>query len=293
MIIYKILILILIFLFFVSISYFLFLCLNIKKEMGDISFFNKIWNNYKIIIIEFNTKVFKLKIKEKFIPLFYFLFTTIIGLILFFITKTFLFFLFVYGFLYYLPGFILNSMKRNRRAKIEKQLISALIFIGNAMKAGLDIVQGLELAIKSLDAPIKEEFEDVLKEYHLGLSLEDSLINMRERINSNAIDTFVTSIIIQRETGGDVTKIIEQIVSSVRETYKLENKVKTLTSQGRIQAIIVIMLPWGLGGILLAIQPDFMLPMFKTTLGATLLGVLVFWQVIGMLVIKKITTIDV
>ncbi|MDR0676600.1 MAG: type II secretion system F family protein, partial [Elusimicrobiota bacterium] len=264
--IYKYLAILFFFGFGVLIFYFILSHIKIKKDIGEISVFEKNWIKYKNTILEFNFKVGKIKLKEKFIPIIYIIITFIFGFILYLITKTFLFFIFVFGFLYYLPGFILNTIKRNRRAKIEKQLVSALIFLGNAMKAGLDIVQGLELAIKNLEPPIQEEFIEVLKEYHLGTSLEEGLINMRQRIQSKPIDTFVTSIIIQRETGGDITKIIEQIISSVRETYKLEKKVQTLTSQGRIQAIIVTMLPWILGGILLAIQPDFMLPMFKTTL---------------------------
>ena len=119
------------------------------------------------------------------------------------------------------------------------------------------------------------------------------MINLKNRIKSTAIETFVTSIIIQREAGGDVTKIINQIIYMLRETGKLEDKVKTLTSQGKIQSMIVISLPWALGALLVFIQPDFILPMFKTHIGTTLLGFLVIWQVIGMILIKKITTIDI
>ncbi len=273
--------------------YFIIQHLKFKKQMKELTFFGKMWETYKANISEFNSKFFKFKLKPHLIPFLYISFATFFALILLVLTRTFLFFIFVFGFLYYMPGFLINLVKRNRRIKIEKQLISALIFIGNAMKSGLDIVQGLELSLYNLDDPIKEEFETVLKEYHLGSNLEEAFLHMKERIKSTSIDTFVTSIIIQRETGGNVTKIISQIVSSIRETQKLENKVKTLTSQGRIQSIIVGMLPWGLGGVLFAIQPDFMMPLFTTTVGATLLGIMVFWQIIGLVVIKKITTVDV
>lgn len=291
--IYMFLFLVSCFLFVSFLSYYIINHLKFQKQIKEVTFFEKIWETYKANILEFNSKFFKFKLKSHLIPFLYIFFATFFALILLIVTKTFLFFIFMYGFLYYMPSFIVELVKRNRRIKIEKQLISALIFIGNAMKSGLDIVQGLELSLYNLDDPIREEFENVLKEYHLGSKLEEALLNMKNRVKSMAIDTFVTSIIIQRETGGNVTKIISQIVSSIRETQKLENKVKTLTSQGRIQSIIVGILPWGLGGVLFAIQPDFMIPLFTTTIGATLLGIMVFWQIIGLVVIKKITTIDV
>jgi tight adherence protein B len=273
--------------------YVVFFYVSNTKLKGETSIFERIWNKYKYSIVEFNNKVFKFNIKVIFVPYFYILVINVLGIILYIVTKTSILWIFFWFLLYFLPNIVLQSIQRNRTKQIEKQLVPALIFLGNALKAGLDIVQGLELAIKSLEPPISEEFQQVLKEYHLGITLENALINMRDRVKSTPIETFVTSIIIQRDTGGDVTKIIEQIVYTVRETYKLEGKISTLTAQGRVQAIIVISLPWVLGGLLLAIQPEFMLPMFRNALGTTLLGFLVIWQVIGIFVIKKITTIDV
>ncbi|MCP4481866.1 MAG: hypothetical protein GY817_03490 [bacterium] len=265
----------------------------ISRLKGDISVFEKVSNNYKSSIIRFNSKVFKLKFKENFIPYVYLLIVNFIGLISYFMTKTPIMWIFFMFLLYYFPEFILNTIQKRRIAKIEKQLVSALIFLGNALKAGLDIVQGFELAVDSIDEPISEEFDQILQEYHLGVPLEEALSGFRDRVESIYVETFVTSIIIQRESGGDVTKIIEQIIHTVRGSYRLQGKVKALTAQGRIQAIIVVSLPWVLGGLLLAIQPDFMLPMFRTTLGMILLSVLVILQFIGILVIRKVVTIEV
>lgn len=289
----KIIAIMLFFMFAGLLFYVVFFYVSNTKLKGETSIFERIWNKYKYSIVEFNNKVFKFNIKVIFVPYFYILVINVLGIILYIVTKTSILWIFFWFLLYFLPNIVLQSIQRNRTKQIEKQLVPALIFLGNALKAGLDIVQGLELAIKSLEPPISEEFQQVLKEYHLGITLENALINMRDRVKSTPIETFVTSIIIQRDTGGDVTKIIEQIVYTVRETYKLEGKISTLTAQGRVQAIIVISLPWVLGGLLLAIQPEFMLPMFRNALGTTLLGFLVIWQVIGIFVIKKITTIDV
>ncbi len=288
--------------FFAILSFFAFFFLFVriistsviaKKLKGETSVFEKIWTKYCDDIKAFNSKIFKIKLKEKIIPYFYILAVNFVGFIVLLITKTAIMWIFFIFLLYFFPRFVLNNIQKRRTTKVEKQLVSALIFLGNALKAGLDIIQGIELSLESLEPPIRDEFAQILKEYNLGVSLEDALVSMRERLKSSPIDTFVTSLIIQRETGGDVTKIIEQIVQTVRETYKLQNKVKTLTAQGKIQSIIVSSLPWCMGGLIFAIQPDFMLPMFKTTIGTTLLGFLVIWQFIGILVIKKITTIDV
>lgn len=292
-ILFRIFIMLVFFVFGYLLTYFVYLSVINSRLKGDVSFFEKIANNYKSSIINFNTKIFKLKFKEQVIPYVYLIIVNFIGIVSYIVTRTPIMWIFFLFLLYYAPNFILNSIQKKRTSKIEKQLVSALIFLGNALKAGLDIVQGLELAVDSIDAPISEEFDQILQEYHFGVSLEEALIGFRDRVQSIYVETFVTSIIIQRESGGDVTKIIQQIIQTVRSSYKLQGKIEALTAQGRIQAIIVSALPWVLGGLLLAIQPDFMLPMFRTTLGMILLSVLVIWQFIGILVIKKVVTIEV
>lgn len=215
------------------------------------------------------------------------------GILLWLVTGAFLLFLIFPVITYILPNFLLNYIRKRRSARIEAQLIPALVLVNNSLKAGLDIIQGFGMAVRDLDPPIGEEFEIMLKEYSLGTTFEEALINMRDRVNSKSMETFVTSLIIQRESGGNVTKILSRIIETVRETAKLDAKVNTLTSQGKIQSWIIIGMPWGMGILLFIIQPSFIMPLFTTTLGQVLLGFMAFWQFLGMLVIKKITTIEV
>ena len=144
----KIITLILFFIFSAFLFYFLFLYISDQKIRKQNTVFRKMWDRYKNSILEFNSKVFKLKFKTNLIPYVYLILMNIFGIIAFIVTSNILFWIFFLVLLYYLPDFILKSIKRNRTKQIEKQLVPALIFLSNSMKAGLDVVQAFELAVK-------------------------------------------------------------------------------------------------------------------------------------------------
>lgn len=254
--------------------------------------FERLWNDYKARLVNVNTVVFHFKISNKKFPLIVLSAVVACGLICWLLTNTILLLFVFLFFSYYVPNSIVDMHWKRRAAKIEAQLIPSLTLLANGVKAGLDVIQGFELIVRDMEPPIKDEFETVLKEYNLGTPFEEALINMRTRLNSKTVNTFTTSLIIQRESGGNITKIIDQIINTIRESFKLDNKVKTLTSQGRMQAKVVLALPWGLAGLLFLIQPTFMMPMFTTTLGIVLVLLVAFWQFVGMIVIRKMVAIE-
>jgi tight adherence protein B len=282
-----------IFLYSISLlTYWVLHYLKKNNAKDRIRVLDKFWKEYKDLFMELDKNVLHWNIQEK--QLIRILqISILIGILSWVVFNSFLLFLIIILTLYYSPKFLLNQYYKKRTAKIDVQLVDALVLMANSLKAGLDIIQGMELIVRDLHAPIKEEFEIVLKEYNLGTPFEETLINLRQRVKSKTVNTFVTSIIIQRASGGDVTKIIDEIINTIRETYKIENKTKTLTSQGRMQAKIIIALPWVMALTLLIIQPDFMIPMFTSTLGVILLSVVVVWQIIGAIVINKIVNIEI
>ncbi|MFC1546170.1 type II secretion system F family protein [bacterium] len=289
----KILVLIIFFYVTALAAYAFFIVIEHSRAVRKESFFKKFWKDYQKRLLDFNRDILHLKIKDKYLAKVTLSAVSFAGLLALIVTGNIIFLLLFIFLSYYIPDVILKQAIKKRTQRVESQLISALVLINNSLKAGLDIIQGMQLVVRDMDPPIREEFEQVINEYNLGTSFEEALINMRNRLNSKTINTFVTSIIIQRESGGNITLIMEQIINTIRETFKLEDKMSTLTSQGKMQARVILALPWVMALALLVIQPGFMIPMFTSTVGIILLLLVAFWQFIGMLVIKKIITIEV
>jgi tight adherence protein B len=191
------------------------------------------------------------------------------------------------------PKIILAVWKDIRSAKFETQLMDALLLISNSLKSGLDIAAGIEKVANEMKPPISEEFNLVLNAYKLGTPLEAALLELTNRINSRTLETVVYAITIQRETGGNIIKIFEQLVMTIREETKLQKKMKALTSQARTQIIFLACFPWVLGLIFLFAAPEFMQPALKNPWGQAALVFLVFWEMIGVIVTKKIATVSV
>lgn len=184
-------------------------------------------------------------------------------------------------------------LDERRRAKFNMQLPEALATMSNALRAGFSISQAFDSVVEQRMAPISEEFEILQRQLRIGMSFEDALESMSKRIGSDDLTLVTTAILISRKTGGNVTEIFDKISETIRSRMKVERKVRTLTAQGRLQGMIVSLMPIFLGVILTFIKPDMMIPFFCSLTGAlAILGVFVLIT-IGWIIIKKIVTIDV
>lgn len=192
-----------------------------------------------------------------------------------------------------MPGMILNSLKRRRGAKINKQLMDALILLSNSLKSGMDIVQGFERVSSDLQPPISDEFGLVIKNYKLGTPFEKSLENMEERVESRLLSYMVKAIVLQRQVGGNLTKIFERIVENIREESKLEEKLQAMTAQQRIQSLVVAIMPWIMVGVLFVFQPDVMIKFYTKPIGITVLFMCIVWIGIGIKMVSKLGEIKV
>jgi len=201
-------------------------------------------------------------------------------------TGSFIAFLFLTGFGLMIglkaPMTILGIMKARRGRKIDAQLIDALILLSNSLKSGMDIVQGFEMVGQDLQPPISEEFLLVVKNYQLGTSFERALEGMEERVESRLLSYMIKAIVIQRQVGGNLTKIFERIVENIREEAKVEEKTKALTAQQKIQSIVVGIMPWILVGMMFMFQPDAMTKFYSSFIGMIVLAFCIFWIAIGM-----------
>lgn len=174
-----------------------------------------------------------------------------------------------------------------------QQLPDGLDLIASSLRAGLTFPQAVSVLIEEMPVPISIEFDIILKEHRLGVSLEDSLEKLKERINDFNVDMFVVSTIIAKQTGGNLANILNQIANTIRERYRLKLQVNTLTSQGRLSGIIVSILPFALLAVISVIDSNFVKSLFSTFLGMGILIIAVIMEIIGALLIKKIVSIDV
>lgn len=192
-----------------------------------------------------------------------------------------------------LPKPIVNWMGRRRVDKFVNQMVDGLAMMANAMKSGLSVPQAIGLVTEEMPDPIRKEFNIVLSENKLGVSLEAALTNLSKRIPSDDVEMFVTAVNILKETGGNLAETFDTITSTIRERIKIENKIKALTAQGFYQGVVVAAVPPGLFLMFYTSDPEFMRPLFTTFFGWVILTVILGLEVVGFYVILRIIKIEV
>ncbi len=191
------------------------------------------------------------------------------------------------------PSRILETLKRSRGVKVNKQLMDALILLSNSLRSGMDIVQGFEMVSKDLLPPIADEFGLVVKNYQLGTPFEQALDGMVARVDSRMLSYIVKAIIIQRQVGGNLPVIFARLVENIREESKLEEKLQAMTAQQRIQSIVVSVMPFLMMIVMFVFNPTQMVSFYTSPLGIMVFLFCVVWIFIGMQVLKKVGDIRV
>lgn len=192
-----------------------------------------------------------------------------------------------------LPPLLVKALYEKRSAKFVDQMVDGLTIMANGVKSGLTVPQAMERVVDNLGPPISQEFSLVLSQMRLGRSLEEALIELGDRIPMQDVQMFVTGINILKETGGNLAETFETIVLTIRERQKIEKKIQAMTAQGIMQGIIVTLVPFALIVLFSVVDPNYMKPMFGTTLGLFLLFMMLALQIIGGLVIRKVVKIKV
>jgi tight adherence protein B len=191
------------------------------------------------------------------------------------------------------PRLVLRHLRKKRLEKFNEQLEDALGSISSSLKAGFSINQALETVADENKRPISIEFRLLTQEMRLGVPLEEALDNMNKRLESADFELVATAIITARQTGGELTAILERLASVIRERFRINNKLKAMTAQGRLQAILIGIMPFALMFMMSYVAPDTMSQFFNSVIGVISIIAASVLVVIGFLVIKKITTIDV
>lgn len=191
------------------------------------------------------------------------------------------------------PGQVLKSYLRRRLRTIEEQLVDFLTLTANAMRAGNSLLQGLDLAGREMPDPIGTELKRTLREINLGLSVDEALQRLVVRVPSADLDLVVTAVMIQRQVGGDLAGILDNIASTIRQRQQMKAQVRTLTAQGRLSGIVIGGLPFLLLLALRVMNPEYVSLLWTEPIGLLLLGAGLISQAIGMVLIKKVTQIEI
>jgi len=186
------------------------------------------------------------------------------------------------------------AYRRHRRLKrFEELLPEALDLIGRALRAGHALPSALQMAGSEMPSPVGEEFQQAFDEVNFGISPQEALQNLSGRVPSTDLSYFVIAVLIQRETGGNLSEILANISAIIRERLKLFGKVRALSAEGRLSGVILTLLPFGTGFLLYLIDSKFMSTLWTDPTGIMMLkGGLVF-MVIGALWMSRIVRIRV
>jgi len=193
----------------------------------------------------------------------------------------------------YLPFFLLNT-KRNRRSRaLNDQLPEALDFLSRALKAGHSLSTGVQMMADELPDPLAAEFRQCYDQHSLGQSLDDSLKDTSARIESTDFAFFVTAVLIQRQTGGDLSEVLRNISSMIRQRVRLHQQVKAKTAEGRFTGYIMVGFPVVMFFIASTLNPEYSQILLHTATGLKMIGIAAGLQVAGLFAIHKITTVKV
>lgn len=191
------------------------------------------------------------------------------------------------------PAGYLYWLRTQRMKQFERQLPEALELISRALRAGHAFSVGLKLVGEEAADPIGIEFRRVFDEFSMGVALPQALQNMTERLDSVDLRFFVTSVLVQRETGGNLAEIIDSLAELIRKRFELQLKVRALSAEGRFSGIILFCLPIVLGMVLYQMNPEYMGVLFKDPFGRTMVMVGSFLMVTGAFVMKRLIAIKV
>jgi tight adherence protein B len=184
-------------------------------------------------------------------------------------------------------------LRRRRFKKFEEMFPQAIELLVRSTRAGHPFTTSMEMIGTELAEPIAGEFRRIYEEQKFGLPLRDALLNLVERVPIIDVKFFVTALMLQRETGGNLAEILEQLAHVIRERFRILRQVRVYTAQGRLTMMILMSLPPGLVLFMSVSNPDFMKPLFNDPMGHFLIGLGVLLQTIGFFLIRRIIDIKV
>jgi tight adherence protein B len=197
------------------------------------------------------------------------------------------------GLLSPIPILFLLDMKKKRIVRFKKQLPDGLDLIARALRAGHSFTGALKLAAEEFEDPLGPEFEETLNEINFGVSVPVALKNLAARFDFEEIQYFVTGVTLQRETGGNLAELVEALAKLIRERFVFEGKVRVLTAECRLSAVILVVLPFLIAGYIWLTNPNFLNPLLSEPVGHLMIVSALVMMTVGIIVLKRMVHVKV
>jgi tight adherence protein B len=192
-----------------------------------------------------------------------------------------------------LPFAVISYRRQKRFEKIEELFPEAIDTLARAVRAGHAFTTALEMIANEISEPLASEFRKLYEEQKFGMPVRDALMNLTQRVPLVDVKFFVTAVMLQRETGGNLAEILDNLSYVIRERFKIQRQVRVHTAQGRLTMALLMAMPPTVVAVLLTFSPDFVKPLFYDPYGHVLLVVAITLQTVGYFVIRKIIKIQV
>lgn len=193
-----------------------------------------------------------------------------------------------------LVGWMLIQMKiRKRRKDFVNQLGDMLSMVASALRAGFSFVQAVEIVSKEMAAPMSVEVSKLIREINVGVPMETALEDINRRVECPEFELITTAVLIQRQVGGNLAQILDNISDTINERIRMKREVLALTAQGRMSAVVLALLPIALAAFLFSVHNDYFDPLLESPMGKVAIGIALLMELLGYLVIKRIVDIDV
>jgi tight adherence protein B len=192
-----------------------------------------------------------------------------------------------------IPWWRVSSRRSKRVARFEQQFPEALDLMGRAMRAGHALPTAVKMVGDELSEPLGRDFRLLFDEMNYGVPTNEALVRLADRVPLSDVSYFVVAVMIQRESGGNLAELLDKISAIVRERLKLQGEIRTLSAEGRLSAIILTALPFGVGIMVNLVNPEFMSLLWTDPLGHRMVGTALFMMVLGMLWMRRIIRIRV
>lgn len=194
---------------------------------------------------------------------------------------------------YMLPAFYVRMRITRQMHKFNDQLEGMLTMVSSSLRAGFGLMQALDLAAEQLQPPMSTELHRLLRDTRMGASIEDALEKLRERVSSYDLDVVITAILIQRSVGSNLSEVLDKVAHTIRERVRIKGEINTLTAQKRLSGWIIGLMPAAFVAMMLAINFEYMSLLFTDPVGRLLLILAVVLDIAGILMIRRIVSVDI
>lgn len=191
-----------------------------------------------------------------------------------------------------IPSVFIHLQKKKREALLSEEIGESLTGMSNSLRAGFSFQQAMDLVSKETQGPLGKEYRRTLREINLGVTTDQALQNLINRVQNDDLELMISSVLIQRSIGGNLAEIFDKIADTIRQRIRMKGEVRVLTAQGKVSAWIIGLMPLALILIISMFNPEFLGMFFETTVGLILLASAAVSEIIGFIIVNKIVNIE-